>query len=170
METTTPANRLPKILVDICLRLEDSLLIGLLLLMVGMAFTQILLRNLFDTGIVWGDVLVRLLVLWIGMVGAMVAARRSDHISIDIVTRYLPDKIKHLATCVTEFATAVVCSIVAYFSLKFVISEYQYGAAAFAGVPVWICELIIPFAFAIIALRYFLLCFVNLSNAVRPES
>ena len=170
MESKASVNRLPNILLNICLRLEDSLLIGLLLLMVGMAITQILLRNLFDSGIVWGDVLVRVLVLWIGMVGAMVAARRGDHISIDVVTRYLPGSIKHLATAITEFGAAVICAIVAYFSLQFVIFEYQDGATAFAGVPVWICEAIIPIAFAVIALRYFLLCFVNLSNIVRHAS
>ena len=170
METKVPANNLPYKLLQLCLRLEDSLLIVLLLLMVGMAVAQIVLRNLFDSGIVWGDILVRILVLWIGMVGAMVAARRGDHISIDVVTRYLPERIKHLAKSITEFATAVICAIVAFFSLQFVIYEYQDGASAFADIPAWICVAIIPIAFAVIALRYFLLCFFNLSNVTRHAS
>ena len=170
MKTRVSAHRLPKKLLQFCLWLEDSLLVGLLLMMVGMAVAQILLRNLFDSGIVWGDILVRILVLWIGMVGAMVAARRGEHISIDVVTRSLPDRTKHVTKSVTEFATAVICSIVAYFSLQFVIYEYQDGASAFAGVPAWICEAIIPIAFAVIAFRYFLLCYINLSNGARHAS
>jgi len=38
-------------------RVEDSILVGLLLLMITMAVLQIFLRNLFDTGIVWSDIL-----------------------------------------------------------------------------------------------------------------
>jgi len=47
-------------------RLEDGILFALVLLMIGMAVTQILLRNLFHSAIIWGDMLVRILVLWIG--------------------------------------------------------------------------------------------------------
>lgn len=170
LRAQNPPEPLPNRMLHIVLQLEDSLLIGLLLLMVGLAVVQILLRNLFDSGIVWGDVLVRVLVLWIGMVGAMIAARRGDHISIDVVTRYLPGHLKHLATGLTELIAAFICAVVAYFGLRLVMFEFQDGLTAFAGVPVWICEAIIPFAFAVIALRYLLLCFVNLSKIVRPAS
>ena len=165
-QSASHSNRLLKILI----MLEDGLLIGLLMAMVGVAMLQILLRNLMDGGIAWGDVLVRLLVLWIGMVGAMVAARRGDHIAIDVITRLLPERYTHLANCLTQLATACVCLITAWFGLKLVRFEYQDGLMAFAGVPVWVCEAIIPFGFTVLALRYLLLCYINLSKAVRPAS
>jgi len=40
---------------------------------------------------------------------------------------------------------------------------------AFARVPTWLCEAIIPFAFTVIALRYFLLSFVNLKKIVKSR-
>ena len=72
-------------------RLEDGLLILALLAMIGMAVLQILLRVLFHTGIVWGDELVRVLVLWLGVLGAVSASRSDSHIRIDLAARYLPD-------------------------------------------------------------------------------
>jgi hypothetical protein len=48
--------------------------------------------------------------------------------------------------------------------------EHAYGDMAFAQVPVWLCESIIPCAFAVIALRYFLLSFTNFIKFVRPSS
>ena len=36
-------------------RIEDLLLVGLLLSMISIAFTQIVLRNGFDGGIAWAD-------------------------------------------------------------------------------------------------------------------
>ncbi len=148
-------------------RVEDAILVGLLLLMIGMAVTQIFLRNLFGAGIVWSDVMVRILVLWVGLVGAMVASRQNNHIAIDILDRYLPERAKVYTNFVVRLFTALICTIVAYYSLLFVQMEFTDGGMAFARVPTWLCEAIIPFAFTVIALRYFLLSFVNLKKIVK---
>ena len=70
-------------------KLEDALLVTLLLSMVGIATTQVLLRNLFDSGFYWGDSLVRVIVLWVALVGAMIASRNDSHIRIDLASRFL---------------------------------------------------------------------------------
>ncbi len=136
---------------------EDFILSSLLVIMILMAVLQILLRNLFDTGIVWADELIRVLVLWIGLVGAMVASRSNRHISIDVVSRYLPEKTKKAATIVTSLFTALVCAVMTRFSFSFVVMEKNDGLNAFAAVPNWVCQTIIPFSFAVISLRYFIL-------------
>ena len=151
-------------------RVEDAILVGLLLLMIGMAVTQIFLRNLFGAGIVWSDVMVRILVLWVGLVGAMVASRQDNHIAIDILDRYLPERAKVYTNFVVRLFTALICTIVAYYSMLFVQMEFTDGGMAFARVPNWLCEAIIPFAFTVIALRYFLLSFVNLKKIVKSGS
>ncbi|MBW1607045.1 MAG: TRAP transporter small permease subunit [Deltaproteobacteria bacterium] len=151
-------------------RVEDSILVGLLLLMITMAVLQIFLRNLFDTGIVWSDVLVRILVLWVGLLGAMVASRQGNHINIDILDRFLPERAKVVVSFVVEVFTAFICAIVAYYSLQFVQMEFADGGMAFAKVPVWLCEAIIPFAFLVIAIRYVLLSIINLKKIVKFRS
>jgi len=145
-------------------QIEDSILVGLLLLMIGLAVLQIFLRNLFDYGIVWSDVLVRILVLWVGLVGAMVASRQGNHITIDILERYLPEGAKPVANAVTQLFTALICTVVAYYSLLFVQVEYADAGTVFARVPAWVCEAIIPFALAVIAFRYFMLSFESLKS------
>jgi len=150
-------------------RVEDALLVGLLLLMIGMSVTQIFLRNLFEAGIVWSDVLVRILVLWVGLVGAMVASRQGNHITIDILDRYLPARAKKVADFVVERFTALVCTVVAYYSLVFVQMEFADGGMAFEQVPTWLCEAIIPFAFTVIALRYFLLSIISFKKIVESR-
>jgi TRAP-type C4-dicarboxylate transport system permease small subunit len=151
-------------------RLEDAILVGLLLLMIGMAVTQIFLRNLFEAGLVWSDVMVRILVLWVGLIGAMVASRQDNHISIDILDRFMPERAKVYANFVIKLFTAWICTIVAYYSLLFVKMEFADGGMAFAQVPTWLCEAIIPFAFTVIALRYFLLSFMNLKKIIKSRS
>lgn len=151
-------------------RVEDSILVGLLLLMITLAVLQIFLRNLFETGIVWSDVLVRILVLWVGLLGAMVASRQGNHINIDILDRFLPERAKVVVSFVVEVFTAFICAIVAYYSLQFVQMEFADGGMAFAKVPVWLCEAIIPFAFVVIAMRYVLLSIINLKRVVKFPS
>ena len=149
---------------------EDSILVGLLLLMIFMAVLQILLRDLFATGIVWSDVLVRILVLWVGLVGAMVASRQGRHINIDIMDRYLSERAKIVARFVVEFFTALICLIAAYYGLRFVQMEFSMGGRAFAKVPSWLCESIIPFAFMVMAVRYILLSVNNFKKIVESRS
>lgn len=151
-------------------RVEDLILVGLLLLMIVMAVLQIILRNFFGGGIVWSEVLVRVLVLWVGLIGAMVASRQGNHINIDIMNRYLSGRVKIVVKFVVELFTAVICIVVAYYSLQFVQSEFVYGGDSFAKVPTWLCESIIPFAFMVISLRYFLLSFINLKNIIEFPS
>jgi len=129
--------------------------------MICMAVLQIVLRNLFDSGILWGDELIRVLVLWIGLIGAMIASRDNHHISIDVISRYLPDKIKKQTALITAIFTSLVCAVMAYFSFGFVIMEKQDGLMAFATIPTWVCESIIPVSFAIISLRYILFSFTQ---------
>ncbi len=154
-------------LTRILYRIEDTMLAGLLLIMIGMSVAQIFLRNLFESGISWGDVLVRILVLWIGLLGAMAASRQNRHISIDLLTRYLPERFRIFVNSMTAFFTAILCSIVTYHGFRFVIMEWESGSKAFAQVPVWICEAVIPFAFFVIGLRYFISAIIFMRSAIK---
>ena len=135
---------------------ETFLLLFFLLSAILLASAQILLRNFFDSGIFWADSALRILVLWIGMTGAMYASRNKKHIRIDVLSHYLPEKLRDNIWRVTELITAIVCAIVAYYSIKLIQFEYEDGLIAFANVPVWLCESIIPFAFIVMSLRYFI--------------
>jgi TRAP-type C4-dicarboxylate transport system permease small subunit len=147
-------------------RLEDMLIAGLLCATLGLALYQIVLRNFLGAGIVWADTLLRILVLWLGMAGAMAATRQSGHINIDLLTRFLPGRLRRGAARLTTSFAAGVCFVAGYYSLQFVRSEFEMGGAAFAHVPIWVCEAILPVAFWVIALRYTL----QLLTQFRPQT
>lgn len=147
---------------------ETFLLLFFLFLAILLACTQILLRNFFDSGIFWADSALRVMVLWIGMIGAMFASRNKKHIRIDIFSHYFPEKIQNNIWRVTEVITAIVCVIAAYYSIEFIKYEYEDGLIAFANVPVWLCETIIPIAFIVMALRYFFYALLP-SYLLNPE-
>ena len=147
-------------------RAEDLILSILLILVLGLAFGQIVLRNVLGTSIVWADVLVRIMVLWLGMLGAMAAARHNKHISIDLISRQLSPKRQLAVECIVSLFASLACAVAAYYSLIFVISEFQAGEIAFAWVPAWLCASILPASFGLIALRYFI---QGMTAAFRPQ-
>ena len=135
-------------------RAEDALLALLLSAMIAVAGAQVLLRNLFDEGLYWGDSAVRVMVLWVAMIGAMVASRNDEHIRIDLAGRYLPPSVKPYVARVVSGFVCVVLALFAWHSLEFIRFEYEDQTIAFGVVPAWMCEVIMPVGAAIMALRY----------------
>lgn len=134
-------------------RLEDLTLVLLLSTMIVTAVLQIVLRNTTGSALVWGDTLVRILVLWVGLVGAMVATRQNKHINIDVVTRHLSPDAARAVNGITLLSASLICLVTAWYSLLFVRMEFDFTTPAFANVPTWACQTIIPAAFLVMALR-----------------
>lgn len=141
-------------LIQLTHRLENAILAGLLLLVIVAANGQIILRNLLELPIVWLDPFLRVTILWLALFGAMVATRQQSHIAIDLLNRYLPLQWCLLAERIVHAFSAVICALLAWYSLLLVLLEYEDGLTAFARVPVWLCQSIMPFAFTIMALRF----------------
>ena len=155
--------------VRVLRRLEDALLALLLTAMILLASLQIALRHGFGVGVAWGDPLLRVLVLWLGLLGALAATRERHHINIDVVSRLLPARPRAVADAVTSLFAGAISAVVAYHAARFIASEIHFGSVAFAGIPAWAPQAVIPFAFAMIALRFLLRSASELAAALSRE-
>jgi C4-dicarboxylate transporter DctQ subunit len=135
-------------------RIEKMLLVVLMATMVLIAFTQIVLRNFFETGIAWGDSLVRYLVLWVGFIGATLATRESKHIKIDVFSHWLPGIASNINHFIIHLFSCTTCGLLTYAALKFVRNEYQMGSVDFLDLPIWMFQIVIPSACGLMTLRY----------------
>jgi TRAP-type C4-dicarboxylate transport system permease small subunit len=136
--------------------IESGILVAALAAMIGVAAWQVIARNLFDTGLLWGDGFVRVLVLWVAMVGAMIASRNDEHIRMDVLARFVSPAVQRQLKRFACADTSAVLFVFAWYSLQFVRVEYEYQTIAFGGVPGWICEAVMPVAGLVIAVRYLL--------------
>lgn len=150
MTTDTPIDRLRRGLH----LTENGLLVVAVLAMVGLAALQIVLRNLLGSGQIWIEPLLRSLVLWVGLLGAVTASRDGSHIAIDILTRALPDRWRRGMQATACAFTTLVCAAIAWHGVRYVLLEYGFAGTAFAGVPTWAVVTILPLAFTLIGLRY----------------
>ena len=143
-----------KKLHQLLLKTETGTLVVLLLVMITIAIIQIVMRNFMGAGLIWAESLLRITVLWLALIGAMVASRDNEHIAIDVMVDKFPRHFKKPILCLSRLFTALICMIAGWYGLLFVVDEYQYGGIAFGYIPNWLCEAIIPFALFIIAIRY----------------
>lgn len=137
--------------------IEGALLVILLAVMIGLASWQIVARNVFDTAIIWADPLLRTLVLWVGFLGAVAAARDDRQINVDVVSRFVDEPWRSRIRVVTDFFTALVSGFLAWQSFRFVKDAQEYGEIAFSSIPLWLTASILPVAFALLSIRYLLL-------------
>jgi len=151
-------------------RVEQSVLVILLSLMILIAFFQIVLRNLFDTGLTWGDPLVRNLVLWVGFIGAALATREGKQINIDVVSRWVPPRGKGFIEGITDLFSCFICALLTFAALKFIKNEVQMGNVTFPGVPSWIAEIILPFIFGLMTLRFGFRSLKNFSGTMKKKT
>ena len=133
---------------------EKFLLVLMMAMMILIAFAQILLRNFLDTGLQWGDALVRYLVVWVGFIGAALAVRDEKHITIDILSNWLPAAGRHLNGIVTRLFACLICALLTYAAGRFVMFEYVMGETDFLGLPLWSLQLVMPITLGLMTLRY----------------
>lgn len=148
-------------IVKILHHFEEIALMTILIVMILLSCLQISLRLFFDSGLIWIDPLLRHLVVWGGLLGAMLAVSRGKHISLDISAFLLAENQVKMLKTLGQISGSVVCGVLTYASVSFLHNEMEYGGSVFLGVPSWGWNLIFPLAFAVMSLRFFLAPFVQ---------
>jgi len=148
-------------------RVETGLVALLVLAMVLLAGAQIVLRNFFDTGFAWLDPVLRAMVLWAAMLGALAAARDDKHIGIDFLTHFVHGRTRRVMRCVTLLFAAGISALMAWHGYGLVRLDYGSGVDV-GGIPGWIVEAVIPAGFGLLALRLALRAFAAPREGASP--
>lgn len=134
--------------------LETIMLVSILTAMMLVAVGQIIMREAFGTGFGWADELVRLMVLWLAMIGSIAACRENRHIRIDALSHILPDIAVKLIRVLVDVFAAFVCAVIAFQAWRYLQIEIEYDDAVLVDTPAWIVHSIMPAAFALMAFQF----------------
>lgn len=146
---------------------ETGLLVILLVAMMLLVVLQIVLRNIFGFGIVSAEPLVRVLVLWTALIGAMIGARQGTHIAMEALVKFVNPAAQVVILRVVYVVVGLVCFATAYFCFQFVRVEFNDGRMAFEGTPIWVLQSIMPIAFAVIGWRYWVSALILTPESLR---
>lgn len=134
--------------------LEIGILGVLFLALVVLGLAQIGLRNLADSALPWADPAMRAGVLWLAMLSAALAAGESRHIRIDLLGRFLPEKVRRVVDRVLFALTSLFCIGMVHLSMETVRLEMEFADLAFLNVPRWVVLSIIPVGFGLMGWRF----------------
>ena len=138
--------------------IENLALVTILSGMILLASLQIFYRNFLDSGFAWADEALRLMVLWVAMLGAVVASREDRHISIDVLSHVLPETARNWAAVLVNAFTSIVSLNLAWYSALFVAESIEYQELLLNDLPAWLFQSILPVAFLLIGYRYGIWC------------
>ncbi len=134
--------------------LEEVLLSILLTTIIVLACYQIGLRWFTQGGLVWIDPLLRYLVLWGGLLGAVLATAKDNHISMDVIGYLLGERAGLWLKLIIAVFSTIISVFLVRATLLFIRSEYEFGGAGLFGIPTWGWNLIFPLAFTAICLHF----------------
>ena len=132
-------------------RVENGLVVAALLLMGVLPLVEVASRYT-GTHIPGSTVFVRQLVLWAAFLGAVVAARKGELLSL-ATREILPKQFRRPAHILTSGVSLLICTVLVYSSVHALAVERALGATLALGIPVWVAQLVMPVGFALIGIR-----------------
>ena len=154
-------------------RIEDAFASLALLAMVLLPLSEIVSRRAFGRGIPGSGPIVQHLTLWVGFLGAAIAAREGKLLALATGT-FIPPGIGRRAADILAAAFGACAAVVlAWGGGQMAMIEREAGTTIGADIPAWVAQLVLPVAFALIAGRLVWRAGTEtpvLSNRDRPAS
>jgi TRAP-type C4-dicarboxylate transport system permease small subunit len=151
---------------------EEIALALLLVSMVGLAATQVLLRNVWNTAIDWADISLQNLTVVVGLLGAAIATSEGRHLNIDVFSRVLTGRKRDALHVLIGLFAVFVCWQLAQGGWSTYRSSYEGWAANLpqgwtagrllwqevgeGSFPQWLSQLPLCFGFALIGFHFLL--------------
>ncbi len=135
-------------------RLEEILIGSLLAVMVIITCLQVVLRYVFDSGIVWGLEATSYAFLWMVLLGLSYGVRTNSHIAADILIARLPSRSRRLILLVSVTLGLIYALTMLYGTYIYIERLYLLEIhAQNIPLPKWILSSVLPFGFFLLFLR-----------------
>lgn len=117
-------------------------------------FAQILLRQLFQYSIPWGDEVATYMFVWFAYLGAVVAAKMSAHNRVSFQFRWFPPIVQKVSETIADMLWVAFNLFFVYLSYDFVFNKMNlFWKSQTTGIPMKYFYMIIPIAFTLMTIR-----------------
>ncbi len=135
--------------------IEEGAMAILLAFMTLLTFLQVVLRYVFNTGILWSLEATVYAFAALVVFGMSYGVRTQSHIAVDLVVSRLPPKLRHAAALLAVAFCLIYCGLMLYGSVVFV--ERLAALGNFARdipAPKWALTVVMPLGFALLTYRF----------------
>ncbi len=131
---------------------------------VAFALAQFTFIRALPNGLVWSQTLALALTLWLGLIGASLAAHDGRHLALDVGAKLWPASIVHKVVAVGHFVTAGFCLLILVLGVRsttFHIELWQQtghagGTLSGTAIPKWFAAMAIPYGALALTFRFLL--------------
>ena len=148
--------------------IEDGLIVGLIGGVVLFSVMQLVMRLFFNSGFIWADELIKMLVLWATLVASISASRENKHLKIDLISNLIASQYSMLLQAFNALITSCICIVISVHAFRFVDLTFSFDEKVLIIIPAWIAYSIIPIAFSLMSFRYLIACAKHLSRYNKP--
>src|SRR5262245_7365487 len=120
--------------------------------MVVLPLSEILTRRFLGRGIAGSGPIVQHLTLWVGFLGAAIAAREGKLLALATGT-FITGTWRRAADILAAAYGACAAVVLAYGGWQMAMIERETGTEIGAGIHAWVTQLVLPVSFTLIALR-----------------
>src|SRR5262249_18660678 len=131
---------------------EDLVASLALLVMVLLPLSEIIARRFFGRGIAGSGPIVQHLTLCVGFLGAAIAAREGKLLAVAAGT-FITGGWRRGVDMLAAAYGACAATVLAFGGWQMAMIERETGTEIGAGIHAWVTQLVLPIAFALIALR-----------------
>lgn len=121
-----------------------ALLCIILIAMVVILIAHIFCRYVLNNSLTWSEELLKIMLVWFGMLSVTILAARREHVSIVVFKNKMPEKVSAFFGIFTQVITFLICLVIIAVGIRYVITAgyrptpalrlpYSY---AYAAIPV----------------------------------
>jgi TRAP-type C4-dicarboxylate transport system permease small subunit len=158
-----------RILENYVVKIETIFLVASLIVMVMLAFLQVVLRNVFSSGLLWADTFLRYLVVWVGFIGAAIATQEERHISVEVLTKFISPLYQNIISFVTSFIAAIVCYYLFISSMQFMEIGLPADVKVFGNIPLSYFMMIIPIGYLLMIFHFAVRALIKVENIIKRK-
>lgn len=141
---------------------------------VGVTLAQALFVRALPNGLVWSQTLALALTLWLGCIGASIAAHERRHLALDVGSKLWPPALAPKVAAVGHLVTAAFCLLLLWLAARSVAqhvdlwqaTEGAAGTLSGTAIPKWAAALAIPYGMAVLSFRFLLEAALTWTGAV----
>jgi TRAP-type C4-dicarboxylate transport system permease small subunit len=142
----------------------------LLVLIVAVTFMQIVLRNIFDSGLPWYDDVAQYSMTWLVLFSTIWLTKHNQHLNTGMkVHQKLSKKLICLIDGIINLGIAIIAAVVAYQSTFFVFASMNVESLAIPWLKMGYVFAMLPIAMLGVLYYYVKKCLQNLSDLFKKN-
>ncbi len=140
--------------LEVVFKIMKVLLVIILTAMVVILMAHIIFRYVLNNSLTWSEELLKIMLVWFGMMSVAVLAARREHVAIVVFKEHMPKKVQNFLSKLTQFLTVGICILMVIIGIQYCVKAgfrltpalripytWAYAAIPVSFVPVMLFEL-----------------------------